>query len=104
MPATDQDQLTGKVASIIRNARRRGVRDDQTLAFIRAFYAEAVLADIEAYSVGDLAVLALEAWRFIDRRPAGKPAIRIYEPKLSRVRQTVLEICNDDMPFLVDSV
>ncbi len=104
MPANDQDKLSRKVASIIRNARRRGVRDDQTLDFIRAFYAEAVLADIEAYSIGDLVGLALEAWRFIDRRPAGRPAIRIYEPKRSRVRQTVLEICNDDMPFLVDSV
>lgn len=51
---------------------------------------------------------ALGLFTFMRERPAGKPIIRVFDPDLDRhgwvSSHTVIEIINDDMPFLVDSV
>ena len=55
-----------------------------------------------------MARLAEQAWDFIAQRPPGAPKIRCETVPLlaspGRKAITVLEIVNDDMPFLVDSV
>ena len=47
-------------------------------------------------------------WRFARERAAGEPSVRVYNPTLEEhgweSPHTVVEIVNDDMPFLVDSV
>ncbi|HEX2581053.1 MAG TPA: NAD-glutamate dehydrogenase [Dongiaceae bacterium] len=47
-------------------------------------------------------------WNFIQKRPNGQPKIRVYNPVDVddgwRSNSTVIEIVNDDMPFLVDSI
>jgi glutamate dehydrogenase len=60
------------------------------------------------YTPGELAILAEESWAFFaTRRPRG-PAIRLSAPVAPAEGQlasiSVLEIVNDNMPFLVDSV
>ncbi|CAA7621264.1 NAD-glutamate dehydrogenase [Magnetospirillum sp. SS-4] len=51
---------------------------------------------------------ALGLFTFLRDRPPGRPAIRVFDPDLDRhgwvSSHTVIEIVNDDMPFLVDSV
>src|SRR5262249_58487040 len=55
-----------------------------------------------------LEALAATAWTFWAGRTAGEPKIRITDPQLPRGDSgkpiSVVEIVNDDMPFLVDSV
>src|SRR5205823_6615925 len=54
------------------------------------------------------AALAREAWAFLATRKPGAPKIRFESPKASDGEHlksiSVIEIVNNDMPFLVDSV
>ncbi len=47
-------------------------------------------------------------WRFAQRRDPGTPKIRVFNPRHEedgwQSTHTIVEIINDDMPFLVDSV
>ncbi|HYM73880.1 MAG TPA: hypothetical protein VET89_12935, partial [Stellaceae bacterium] len=76
--------------------------------FVAAFYEHAPPADIAAREPEDLCGGALALWRFGARRHAGETRIRVYNPTLGadgwHSPHTIVEIVNDDMPFLVDSV
>ena len=56
----------------------------------------------------DLYGAALGLWRFAQARSTGEPRVRVYNPSLEehgwQSTHSVVEIVNDDMPFLVDSV
>ena len=77
-------------------------------AFIRLFYKNVPAEDVQAESPLDLFGAAMALWRFAETRPPGQPKIRAYNPKFEEdgwhSTHTVVEIVNDDMPFLVDSV
>ena len=77
-------------------------------AFLAALYEHAPPADIVARSAEDLAGGALTLWRFGADRPPGQALVRVYNPATARdgwaSPHTIVEIVNDDMPFLVDSV
>ena len=64
--------------------------------------------DAARYQPSDLAALAAAAGVFLLRRAANEPKIRVSDPQLPRGAGgkpiSVIEIVNDDMPFLVDSV
>ncbi len=76
--------------------------------FIRVYYAHVSPDDMAEDTPENLLGAALSLWRFSIRREAGKAKVRIYVPRLEEhgweSGHTVLEIVNDDMPFLVDSV
>jgi glutamate dehydrogenase len=85
-------------------ARRKDIPPD----FIAQLYARAVPEDVLCYAPADLATLAERAFDFLGEREAGAPKIRCDNVALKesgdRKSVTVIEIVNDDMPFLVDSV
>ncbi len=64
--------------------------------------------DVAERSLRDLAGAALSLWRFAGRRRPGQAKIRVYNPEPDidgwSSPHTIVEIVNDDMPFLVDSV
>ena len=75
--------------------------------FARAVFSKAAEEDLAAYDGDDLAVLADEAWRAFAARTPGAHRIRFSEHRLTGSANrpiTVVEILNDDMPFLLDSV
>src|SRR5215510_1960524 len=86
-------------------ARRRA---DIPASFIEQLYGRAVPEDVARYAPDDLATLAVRAYDFMAERKPGTPKIRCETIKLAnsadRNSVTVVEIVNDDMPFLVDSV
>ena len=61
--------------------------------------------DLLTYSAADLARLAEDAWEFLAERQPGSPKMRVQSPRdgdrLSGI--SVIEIVNDDKPFLLDS-
>jgi glutamate dehydrogenase len=85
-----------------------GRRADIPAMFIAQLYGRAVPEDVVRYGVDDLAALAERAYDFIAERTPGAPKIRCETVPLAasgdRKTVTVIEIVNDDMPFLVDSV
>jgi len=77
-------------------------------AFVRLFYAHVGAEDILQSNVGNLYGAAMAMWKFAQRRTIGEPRIRVYNPRVEdagwKSPHTIIEIVNDDMPFLVDSV
>ena len=76
--------------------------------FMRTFYANVPPTDIAQQSADNLYGAAASFWQFAQKRKPGQPKIRIFNPAEDehgwRTSHTVIEILNDDMPFLVDSV
>ena len=83
---------------------------EQTSAkrFIAEFYEHVPPADVAERSPRNLYGAALSLWRFAERRRPRQAKIRVYNPDPMAdgwsSPHTILEIVNDDMPFLVDSV
>jgi glutamate dehydrogenase len=77
-------------------------------AFIRQFYALVPLADIAGESPEDLFCAAISLANFSAQRQEKQTKVRVFNPRVDehgwRSPHTVVEIVNDDMPFLVDSV
>ncbi|HWB48230.1 MAG TPA: NAD-glutamate dehydrogenase [Stellaceae bacterium] len=76
--------------------------------FIATFYEHAPPADVAARSPEDLCGGALALWHFAARRAPHEARVRVYNPTPAEdgwtSPHTIVEIVNDDMPFLVDSV
>jgi glutamate dehydrogenase len=77
-------------------------------AFIHAFYNNVLSSDLEVFTAAEKNQMAASVWVLAAERKPGQVKIRLYNPSPSEdgwaVDHTVLEIINDDMPFLVDSV
>jgi glutamate dehydrogenase len=107
----------------------RSVRDDDSIAqaaladagaalaarrgeipadFIPELFAHAVLEDVVCFGADDIAALAERAYDFLSERAPGVPKVRCDSVTLTasgeRKSVTAIEVVNDDMPFLVDSV
>jgi glutamate dehydrogenase len=79
----------------------------EAAAFAAVLYGSKDLEDLEERSVAWLADTARAALEFIEVKPAGRHKLRIRRALPagpSSIEASVIEILNDDMPFLVDSV
>jgi glutamate dehydrogenase len=90
-------------------AEMRAVEDEVTAKRVIAeFYEHVPPADVAERSPRDLCGAALALLHFAKRRRPGKAKIRAYNPDPAddgwSSPHTVVEVVNDDMPFLVDSV
>ncbi len=79
-------------------------KDEKLLAFARVFLARGVADDMAAIETAALAQLVRHAYKFASDRRPGRPKIEIRQDDALGAGSTVIEIINDDMPFLVDSV
>src|SRR4026209_175338 len=89
-------------------AKTQPAKSDLAEQFERLYYAEVDPEELAARSARDLAGAAASHLDFARRFSSGKPKIRAYNPTPAQdgwhSTHTVVEIVNDDMPFLVDSV
>ena len=75
--------------------------------FIAGLFDRAAPEDLVRYDGREIAALTESAWAFLAERRPGTPKLRIASPAGASelLRHTsVIEIVNDDMPFLLDSV
>src|SRR5262245_11630011 len=75
--------------------------------FAREYFHQLDAEDLADRSPEDLSGALLSHWQFGSTRENGKPKIRVISPTVTdqgwASRHSVIEIVNDDMPFLVDS-
>jgi glutamate dehydrogenase len=98
-----QQQIAALVASRIAPDARSTVQ-----AFIARYYEQVDPEDLQERLPADLYGAALSHWNFARRREPGHSRVRAFNPTLEehgwQSKHTIVEIVNDDMPFLVDSV
>ena len=77
-------------------------------AFARAFYQRMGEDELPQHTPAGWAALAADFLDFVRARKPGEALVRLFTPTLKthgwESPHTVLQIANDDMPFLVDSV
>ncbi len=82
----------------------------ELLRFARYFLAGLTEEDCEPYNQSSILEILNDAFSFIQTRPPNAHKIRAYDIKTDLENnninnsRTVIEILNDDMPFLVDSI
>ena len=100
------DRLERAIALLSKKFKREEA--EPITAFMRQFYARVADADLMEFSSEGLYGAALSMWKFMARRLPGEASIRVYNPRVEehgwKASHTIIEIVNDDMPFLVDSV
>jgi len=85
----------------------KSMRGTDPKGFLQAYYANVDAEDIAARDPAGLAAAALSHLMFARQR-RGRALVRVFNPTLREhgytSPHTVIEMVNDDMPFLVDSI
>ncbi len=75
--------------------------------YIKIFFSGAVGKDFADYKVEELFSLVSSSFQFFSQKPADNFKVEIYNPSIEKdgfdSSYTILNVVNDDMPFLVDS-
>jgi glutamate dehydrogenase len=104
---TLKQEMIEKVTALVQS-KMSGEKADKSAYFIRQFYTDVLEDDVLGVDPEDLYGAALSLLHFGGKRDGDAPKVRAYNPQFEkhgwRCRHTVIEIINDDMPFLVDSV
>src|SRR5690554_5569081 len=76
--------------------------------FIRRYYRAVSADDLLERGAHELFHSAMSHWRFAEKRKPKTPNVRVYNPVPLKdgweSTHTIVELVNDDMPFLVDSL
>ena len=96
-----------KVLSIVENRLDKKVAGD-AITFVRQYYERPAPEDVLGISPEYLYGSALSLYKFAATRKPGTTKLRAFTPNLEehgwKTTHSVIEIVNDDMPFLVDSI
>ncbi|MEH6525457.1 MAG: NAD-glutamate dehydrogenase [Sneathiella sp.] len=96
-----------KVLSMVAERLDKKIADDVQI-FVRHYYERLSPEDINEVSTEHLYGSALSLYKFSEKRPHGKAKLRAFSPNLEehgwKTSHSVIEIANEDMPFLVDSI
>ncbi len=104
--AVRQERLAAVTALV--NAKVAPDQRAMLVDFVGQYLGKVDPEDIAARSAADLYGAALSHWNFARVRAPGKAKVRVFNPTIEELgwqsTHTVVEIVNDDMSFLVDSV
>jgi len=110
MSLTAQEMKTEKISEVLAMVESRldkKATEDIRL-FVEKLYERLAADDVLGIQLENLYGSALSVLKFSAVREPGKAKVRCFSPTLEehgwRTSHTVIEIVNDDMPFLVDSV
>ncbi|MBL8341048.1 MAG: NAD-glutamate dehydrogenase [Rubrivivax sp.] len=98
-----------RLDQVLALARPRLAADRQGLfdAFVRECFGQMDDDELAERRVEDIAGWLLSHWQFGVQRAPGTPKVRVLSPSIAEdgwsSHHSVIEIVNDDMPFLVDS-
>src|SRR5579863_4148920 len=110
MEAKNEDAVAHLINDVVDYARGR--LPEPVFAavepFLLHYYEQADADDVQSRSIADLYGAAMAHWQTAQKFVSGSEQLRVYNPVLDQhgwhSDHTVVEIVNDDMPFLVDSV
>jgi glutamate dehydrogenase len=103
VPDIPHPQNADSTSQALIDAAAALLRRDIPPDFLAELFGHAVPDDLEQYRPDELAGIAEHSWSFLLQRKLGTPKIA-FAPAGATPAIAVLEILNDNMPFLVDSV
>ncbi|HET6565110.1 MAG TPA: NAD-glutamate dehydrogenase [Xanthomonadales bacterium] len=75
--------------------------------YVESYFRRVPLAELASQNVEVLAAMLASQLKFMAKRQPGESLLRVYNPSLARdgweSKHTIVEMVNDDKPFLVDS-
>lgn len=110
MQVRNEEFVTHLLSDVVEFARARLPEPTFQIVepFLRHYYDFVDADDLRSRSIADLYGAAMAHWQTAQRFVPGGERMRVYNPILEQhgwhSDHTVIEIVNDDMPFLVDSV
>src|SRR5712691_12493131 len=110
MTIAAEDRKVDLVQRLAAEARKRVGPDDTESAahFVWRYFALVAPDDIIYTNFDTLLGGALSLWEFGKVRQPGTPNVRLFNPSVEKngwaLEHTIIEVVNDDMPFIVDSV
>src|SRR5256885_4915352 len=108
--ANDQDIRVQGLDEVLRLVRAKVAPDMRSLLerFVRRYFSQLDPEDLAERQPADLYGAALSHSNFARKRDPGSARLRVFNPSIEehgwQSTHTIIEIVNDDMPFLVDSV
>jgi glutamate dehydrogenase len=107
-PSHEQKQALLEKVMRVADQRSKAAEAKEARAFIGHYYDQVDAEDLADRAAEDLYGAAMAHLAFARRFSSGTPKLRVYNPRADEhgwaSPHTVIEIVNDDMPFLVDSV
>jgi glutamate dehydrogenase len=110
MTMTAEQRLVELIDRLAAEVRRRvsPAESDSAEHFVRRYFAHVAPDDVIYTSFETLVGGVMSLWDLGAQRTPGVPNVRLFNPSVEKngwgLEHTVIEIANDDMPFLVDSV
>src|SRR6187402_2639173 len=110
MAATTEALREERVGAVLALAASRQAGGDRKPleGFAQEYFRQVDVEDLTERTADDLLGALLSHWQFGAQRQPGVPKVRVFSPSPGEdgwgSRHTIVEIVNDDMPFLVDSV
>src|SRR5437762_10975629 len=104
---SDNNERLNQVVALVQ--ARVAASDRATIQeLVRRYYGQVDPEDLALRQPDDLYGAALSHWGFAKNREPGRVKVRVFNPSIEehgwQSTHTIIEIVNDDMPFLVDSV
>ena len=103
----DRAQHLNGVLALVRTKTQSGQRAVLE-RFIVLYFGQVDSEDLAERAPADLYGAALSHWHFARKREPGQARVRVFNPRIEehgwQSTHTIVEIVNDDMPFLVDTV
>ena len=107
MPQTPNQAESTALHRIKARAREQEDSNSALVRFIGQFFAGVAPEDLAERTVDDLYGAVISQWRLLQRRKRGERLVRIINPHAQehgwQSSHTIIEVVQDDMPFLVDS-
>ncbi|WP_071769072.1 NAD-glutamate dehydrogenase, partial [Burkholderia ubonensis] len=110
MEAKNEEVVAHLLSDVVEFARERLPEATFRIVepFLRHYYDFVDADDLQSRGIADLYGAAMAHWQTAQKFVPGSERLRVYNPILEQhgwhSDHTVIEIVNDDMPFLVDSV
>src|ERR1700704_80130 len=106
-PSGQRAERLDEVIKLVRSKVPADQRD-MLAGFVQQYFGQVDPEDLAERPVADLYGAALSHWSFARKRERAGARVRVFNPTIAehgwQSTHTVIEIVNDDMPFLVDSV
>ena len=106
----EQDRRAARLDELVALVRAKIAPEQRAMleAFLREYYAQVDPDDLADRQLADLYGAVLSHWGFAHKREPGRARVRAFNPTIEehgwQSTHTIIEIVNDDMSFLVDSV